>query len=65
MQVEGRYPMTVPPTSPFREIVRLLGGGHKGLRLHRVYICDEHGRPVGVVTATDVLRTLVRLETDG
>jgi len=65
MQAQGRYPMTVPPTAPFLEIVRLLGGGHKGLRLHRVYICDEHGRPVGVVTATDVLRTLVRLETDG
>jgi CBS-domain-containing membrane protein len=31
-------------------------------RLHRVYIVDEHHKPVGVVTLTDILQELVMHE---
>ena len=65
MQAPGRHPVTVAPSATLLEVVRLLGGGGGTGRLHRVYICDAGGRPVGVITATDVLRMLVRLETEG
>ncbi len=59
----ARTPVTVSPSTPFTSVLELLGGSAP--RIHRVYVTDEHGRPVGVITATDVLRLLARRETEG
>ena len=52
-------PVAVTPDTPFSSVLQMLGGG--GPRVHRVYI-THNGKPVGVITATDVLKLLVRLE---
>ena len=56
-----RPPVSISPTTTFRELLRLLGGSRP--RSHRVYVCEDL-RPVGIITPTDVLRTLVRLDSD-
>jgi CBS domain-containing protein len=44
-------PVTVPATTPIRELSRLMVDAH----MHRVIVVDEERRPVGVVSSTDVL----------
>jgi len=41
-----RTPLSVTPNAPFLRVLELLGGSP---RIHRVYVCDADGRPVGVV----------------
>ena len=43
-----RPPLAVSPSTPFLRVLELLGGSP---RIHRVYITDVRGRPVGVVRA--------------
>ena len=52
-------PVTVSPDSPFLGVLELLGSQKP--RVHRVYLCEK-GVPVGVITATDVLRMLADKE---
>lgn len=54
-----RKPVTVEPHTPFLSVLELLGSSSP--RIHRVYV-TEHGRPIGVITATDVLRMLAKRE---
>jgi CBS domain-containing protein len=44
-------PVTVPPTTPVAELSRLMIDGH----IHRLIVADAGGRPVGVVSSTDIL----------
>lgn len=47
--------MCVSPSSTLREVMALLAEH----RLHRLHVTDEHQRPVGIVTITDLLRVIV------
>ena len=54
--LEGLPPLLwCPPTATLRQCIELLVRQGK----HRVYVCDEGGVGVGVVTPTDVLRAVV------
>ena len=54
----GQYmtqdPVTVPPDSPIGDLARMMTDVH----IHRVIVVDAEGRPVGVVSSTDVLAAL-------
>jgi CBS-domain-containing membrane protein len=55
--VAGRYAtavFSVGPQTPLAEIARMLVDAD----VHRVFVLDEGGRPVGVVSSTDVLAAL-------
>jgi CBS domain-containing protein len=49
-------PVTVPDNMPLVEIARTLIDAH----IHRVIVVDEEGRPVGVVSTSDILAAIVR-----
>jgi CBS-domain-containing membrane protein len=53
-------PVTAAPTATVRELARHMLDAH----IHRVVIVDEDGRPVGVVSSTDVLAAVARQEDD-
>jgi CBS domain-containing protein len=44
-------PVMVPPATPLAELTRMMLDAH----IHRVIVVDEHQRPIGVVSSTDVL----------
>ncbi|HEY8505600.1 MAG TPA: CBS domain-containing protein, partial [Gemmataceae bacterium] len=44
-------PVTVAPDTPIREVARMMIDAH----IHRVIVVDAEQRPLGVVSATDVL----------
>jgi CBS domain-containing protein len=44
------------PDTPLPELARMMIDAH----IHRVLVTDEHERPVGIVSATDVLAALAR-----
>lgn len=44
-------PVTVTPSTPVHELARMMLDAH----IHRVIVLDEQHRPVGIVTATDIL----------
>ena len=44
-------PVLVDPTTPLTTLANLMLNAHK----HRAVVVDERGRPVGIVSATDVL----------
>lgn len=46
----------LPPQSRFGDVVEMLCGR----RLHRIFICDAEGRPMGVLSATDILRRIAQ-----
>lgn len=54
----GRYMttevVTTRPEAPIGEIARWMADAH----IHRVIIVDREGRPVGVVSSTDILAAL-------
>lgn len=55
---EGLKPpplVSVTPHSSLRQLLALLAGH----RQHRLHVLDERSRPVGIVTATDLLRLIV------
>jgi CBS domain-containing protein len=47
-------PVLVEPDTPIVRIARTMLDAH----IHRVIVVDDDGRPVGIVTATDVLAAL-------
>lgn len=51
-------PVTAPATAPITTLARMMLDAH----IHRVVIVDEAGRPVGIVSATDVLAAVARAE---
>ena len=51
----GQQLITCSPDSTFAEVLDKLVHN----RLHRVYVCSEGLVPTGVITLTDILRTLV------
>lgn len=46
-----RDPVTVEPTTPLSTLARLMLDAH----IHRLVVVDREGRPIGIVSATDIL----------
>ncbi len=51
-------PVTAPPAAPITALARMMLDAH----IHRVVIVDEEDRPVGIVSATDVLAAVARAD---
>lgn len=51
-------PVTAPPTAPVSELARAMIDAH----VHRVIIAEEDGRPIGIVSSTDILAAVARAE---
>jgi CBS-domain-containing membrane protein len=51
-------PVTVPPGTQVSELARLMLDAH----IHRVIVVDTKGRPVGVVSSTDLIAAVARAE---
>jgi CBS-domain-containing membrane protein len=51
-----RDPVTAPTTASVAVLARMMLDAH----IHRVIIVDDYGRPVGVVSSTDVLAAVSR-----
>jgi CBS domain-containing protein len=49
-------PVTVSPATPVGELARLMVDAN----IHRLIVADGNGRPVGIVSATDLLAGLAR-----
>lgn len=49
-------PVTVPADTPLSELARKMIDGH----LHRLIVVDQQGRPIGVVSSTDILACIAR-----
>jgi len=49
-----RNPVVAEPTTPLTRLARLMRDAH----IHRVIVVDGDGRPVGIVSSTDVLGAL-------
>lgn len=54
-------PVAVPPTTPLRTLARMMIDAH----IHRIIVVDEEGRPVGVVSSTDILAALAYSAAEG
>lgn len=52
----------VRPKSAFSRLLEKLATFNSNRGLHRVYVVDETGKPMSIVTLTDVLRTVVRYD---
>lgn len=55
-----RDPVTVPEATSIRRLARMMLDAH----VHRVIVVDEQYRPVGVVSATDLVAALAYAEDD-
>ena len=44
-------PVTAPPTASLNELARSMVDAH----VHRVIVAEEDGRPIGIVSSTDIL----------
>lgn len=47
-------PVMVPPTTPIRELARMMIDAH----IHRLVVVDEANNPLGIVASTDLLAAL-------
>jgi len=56
--VMTRNPVTAAPQTPLRQISRMMLDAH----IHRVLIVDDDGKPVGMVSSTDILAAVARSE---
>jgi CBS domain-containing protein len=60
----GQYmtldPVTVPPGISLVAIARMMTDAH----IHRVIVVDAQGRPIGVVSSTDILATVASAGTN-
>jgi len=52
-------PVTVQPSTPIPELARMMLDAH----IHRVVVVDPRGRPVGIVSSTDVLAAVAYADT--
>jgi len=53
-------PVTATPATPITELARRMRDAH----IHRVIVVDEDRRPLGIVTSTDILAAVARVEDD-
>jgi len=53
-----RDPVTAPRETRIQQLARTMLDAH----IHRVVIVDEGERPVGIVSSTDVLAAVARVE---
>lgn len=53
-----RDPVTVPAGTPVTELARMMVDAH----IHRVIVVDPAGKPVGIVSSTDLLAILASLK---
>ena len=51
-------PVTAPPTASLSELARAMIDAH----VHRVIIAEEDGRPIGIVSSTDILAAVAYAE---
>ena len=51
-------PVTVPPHTAIGKLARCMLDAH----IHRVVVVDEHRRPVGVVSSTDILAAVAHAD---
>jgi CBS domain-containing protein len=51
-------PVTVRPGTPVKEVARLMLDAH----IHRVIVVDARGRPIGVVSSTDLIAAVAGTE---
>jgi len=49
-------PVTIPADMPLAKLARQMTDGH----LHRLIVVDHQGRPIGVVSSTDILACVAR-----
>jgi len=57
-EVMNRDPVTARPDTGIREVARRMLDAH----IHRVVVVDKLNRPVGIVSSTDVLAAVARVE---
>jgi CBS domain-containing protein len=55
--IEVRAPITATPSTSLAQVIDTMMTN----KIHRVYVVDQHGKPQGVVSLGDVLRSLVTL----
>ncbi len=53
-------PVTAPATATVHELARKMIDAH----IHRVVIVDEQDRPIGIVSSTDIIAAVARLDPD-
>src|SRR5262249_29165895 len=53
-----RDPVTVPPATPVGELARKMIDAH----IHRLIVVDGAGKPIGIVSSTDVLAAVARAD---
>ncbi|MCS6852860.1 MAG: CBS domain-containing protein [Gemmataceae bacterium] len=53
-------PVTIPADATLRTMARAMIDGH----IHRLIVVDEHGRPIGIVSSTDLLAAVAYAEDD-
>jgi len=53
-------PVTAAPATPVTELARMMRDAH----IHRVIVTDGDRRPVGIVTSTDVVAAVARVDED-
>jgi CBS domain-containing protein len=51
-------PVTAPPETPVGDLARMMLNAH----IHRVIVVDRGGRPVGVVSSTDILAAVAQAD---
>lgn len=56
--VMNRNPVTAAPGTVVAELARMMLDAH----IHRIIVVDQHDRPIGIVTGTDILAALARSE---
>jgi CBS domain-containing protein len=49
-------PVTATPDTPICDLARAMTDAH----IHRIVVVDENGRPIGVVSSTDILAAVAR-----
>ncbi len=49
-------PVTIPPRTPIADLSQMMLDAH----IHRVIVVDRNGRPIGLVSSTDILAAVAR-----
>jgi CBS domain-containing membrane protein len=51
-------PVMAPPSMPITELARKMLDAH----IHRLFVVQEQGRPIGIVSCTDIMRAVAHAE---